>query len=615
MVNGPVSAAALAPLLAAAILATLGTAVAWLWWRRRDPLPGWLALGLLGWALHLAVGLAQAAGPPGLHQRVAVHGLQAFVVVTLLLFCLQLAQWQRPALVRGLLGGAALTPALLYAAAALGAWGPTLAAGRGVLGALVLVAVLALARAALRASRADRLGLAAVGLAGLAAFWHDADAAAAPLLPWAGVLFGGFMARVLADRSLFAAQGLEVENAALAQRLQACRAELQQAVDAMQRARDTAAAADLAKSRFLAAASHDLRQPAHALGLYLATLRGGPLAPPQAEVAERMAASLAALDGMFMALLDVSRIDSGAVQPQWDVVALAPLLRRLADAWGAAAEARGLRLALHLSASDAVTVTDALLLERVLGNLLANAVKFTRRGGVLLACRRRGGHYRIEVWDSGIGLQPADQERVFEAFVQVGNAARDRAAGLGLGLAIVRRLTGLLQLQLTLHSRPGHGSVFFIDGIAPAAATPRAAAVLRSDPPRLAGTTVAVLEDDAEALDALCRLLRMWQCRVLAGGDAPALLRQSRDVPAVVIADLRLADGRQGPDEVGVLLAAWGRQVPCLYVSGETGAAPLRALHEAGATCLAKPLAPARLRAWLEQALAAPAGDGEQSVP
>ncbi len=382
---------------------------------------------------------------------------------------------------------------------------------------------------------------------------------------------------------------------------------------ALDRAQAAAEAADLAKTRFLAAASHDLRQPAHALGLYLATLRSGELAPPQAEVAARMAAALDALQSMFAALLDVSRIDAGSISPQWTLVPLAPLLQRLADEHAAAAEARGLRLALHVADASATSVTDPMLLERVLRNLLTNAVQHTERGGVLLACRRRGGgepgeaaRWRVEVWDSGCGIAPADQERVFQEFQQLAPAAH---GGLGLGLPIARRLAQLLQLRLVLHSRPGRGSVFFIDGLASAGAAPLRAAAARAVLRRLAGAHVALIDDDEDVRRATRGLLQRWECRVQDAADADMLLATGAGRPQALIADLQLADGRSGIAEAQRLFAAWGGPVPLLLVSGDSRAAVPAGL---AADMLAKPASPARLRAWLEEALTTSSDDDER---
>lgn len=397
-------------------------------------------------------------------------------------------------------------------------------------------------------------------------------------------------------------------------RLQLSDAALVEARAQLQLALAAAESAEQSRARFLAAASHDLRQPAHALGLYTAALRAGPLAPEQAEIAERMQGTLAALDGLFAALMDLSRIDAGAVVPQWNTVALAPLLRRIADEWAPQAEAKGLRLALHVADPQAHVVTDPLLLERVVRNLLGNAVKYTAEGGVLLALRMRSdqagtAQLRIEVWDSGVGIPALDQERVFEEFFQRREALADRdnaragLGGLGLGLAIVQRLTRLLQLRVRLQSRPGRGSVFFVEGLTPAGAVPRAAASSRQESRRLVGLSVAVLEDDADVRDAMRRLLQLWGCRVVDAADADTLMAALPAPPQALVADLRLAAGRIGPTEVQRLFVAWGRQVPVLWISGETAPAGLRASLPAAATVLTKPVSPARVRAWLEQRL------------
>jgi signal transduction histidine kinase/CheY-like chemotaxis protein len=441
--------------------------------------------------------------------------------------------------------------------------------------------------------------------------------------PWGALLLLPALALTLwlTHRALRALHAGRNQQADLQQRLASRDAELESARAQLQQALAGAEAADQAKARFLAAASHDLRQPAHALGLYTAALRAGPLAPQQAELAERMQVSLAALDTLFAALMDVSRMDAGAVVPQWDTVALAPLLHRLADEWGPQAEARGLRLALHLSDPGAMTVTDPVLLERVLRNLLANAVKYTSRGGVLLACRLRSSadgqrHHRVEVWDSGDGIAPTEQERVFEEFYQAGtaaNASQGAPSGLGLGLAIVQRLSRLLQLRVNLRSRPGHGSVFMVEGLSPAGVAPQAVAAMRREMRRMAGLRVAVLEDDAEVRDAMRRLLRLWECEVIDGDCAAELQRRLDSPPHAVVADLRLAEGRNGAEELRLLQAGWPAAVPVLWISGETASDGLRSLLPAGAEVLTKPVSPARLRAWLERRM--PVGPATDQSP
>ncbi len=436
-----------------------------------------------------------------------------------------------------------------------------------------------------------------------------AEAVSSSLLVAAGLAAGGvalLLARAWRRRQHWAL----ARERALAERF---RSERDQALRAHAQALDALATAErsaAAQARWLATASHDLRQPAHALGLYLGALQAQAAVradPGAAEVVERMRGSLAALEALLAGALDVSRIDAGAVEPRWQTVALAPLLRRLADEWALPAESRGLRLALHVAPGpddahgrEALTVTDPQLLERVLRNLLANAVKYTPAGGVLLACRLRRSDsgqrlWRIEVWDSGVGIAEADQERVFEEFQQLRPAAA-ASPGQGLGLAIVRRLAGLLQLRVVLHSRPGRGSVFFVEGLVPAGHAPRAVFSERQPPGRLQGLRVAVLDDDEAVRDATLRLLSLWGLQA-----ADALL--PGEVPDALVADLRLRGGdgaEDGPAVVARLQQAWGRRPPVLWVSAEPPSSALVAQLDAEAVVAAKPLSPARLRAWLD---------------
>ncbi len=568
---------------------------------RRIPLPLVITTALAAPTLALAPA-ASGGGFVG-----GAPALVAALLVGLAMSMWMLGEW------RGLAGRGGLVAGALGLAAHL-AWPPgTTPAGletlRWLLLAPALLSLLRLGRVEPATQWRLSLGVAALCLVVAAA--QEARAAttavSAVWMPAAGLLFA-IVAGWVWHRHLQAQLAQRAaRDAAVQQQLQAQSAELADTRLQMHRAVEAAEVAAQAKSSFLAAASHDLRQPAHALGLYTAALRAGPLAPAQAEIASRMQASLAALDTMFAALLDVSRMDAGAVTPQWDTVSLAPLLHRLALEWAPQAEARGLRLAVHVSDPLALTVTDPLLLERVLRNLLANAVKYTQQGGALLACRARTAAdgalgWRVEVWDTGIGIAPSEQERVFEEFYQVAKPGRERGQGLGLGLAIVKRLVRLLQLRLAMHSVPGRGSVFLLSGLASAGPASRRAAAARQAGRQLQGLGVAVLEDDADVRDAMHRLLTLWGCRVLEGSDAQDLLRQDAAGVAVqaLVADVRLAQGRLGPQEARVLAAAWGRAVPLLLVSGETGSEALQAMQEAGHLVLAKPVSPARLRAWLE---------------
>ena len=366
--------------------------------------------------------------------------------------------------------------------------------------------------------------------------------------------------------------------------------------------------ASLAKTRFLAAASHDLRQPVQALAMYMAALQREALNPVQAGMVERMAQSLAALGGMFDALLDISRLDAGIVPVDLQPLPLRPLLWRLHDELAPTAAARGLAWRLHLPRGAALLLTrsDAVLLERCLRNLLDNALKYTEQGGVLLALRRHGPaaapRWRLQVFDTGIGMTPEVQARVFEEFYQADNPERDRTRGLGLGLAIVQRLLRLLGHPLQLRSSPGRGSGLTLDLPAlPEPALPTTPAASQGPDRALC---VMVVDDDADVRDSLVALLERWGHQVLAGPDDAALLLawQQAGRPAVhaVLADLRLRGTLTGVAVVQRLRTALGPRLPALLITGDIAPDRLTLLRDSGLPWLPKPVMPMRLRSWLQ---------------
>ena len=378
--------------------------------------------------------------------------------------------------------------------------------------------------------------------------------------------------------------------------------------------------ASLAKTRFLAAASHDLRQPVQALAMYMAALQREALTPAQAGMVERMAQSLAALGGMFDALLDISRLDAGIVPVDLQPLALRPLLWRLHDELKPSAAARGLAWRLHLprlpvlqglpgrpnDAALLLTRSDAVLLERCLRNLLDNALKYTAQGGVLLALRRHGPaaapRWRLQVIDTGIGMTPEVQARVFEEFYQADNPERDRTRGLGLGLAIVQRLLRLLGHPLQLRSRAERGSCLSLDLPALSEPAPQATPAAAPGPDR--ALCVMVVDDDADVRDSLVALLERWGHQVLAGPDDPALLQawQQAGRPAVhaVLADLRLRGSLTGVAVVQRLRATLGSRLPALVITGDIAPDRLTLLRDSGLPWLPKPVMPMRLRSWLQ---------------
>jgi signal transduction histidine kinase/CheY-like chemotaxis protein len=369
-------------------------------------------------------------------------------------------------------------------------------------------------------------------------------------------------------------------------------------------ARAAAEAANRGKSQLLAAASHDLRQPLHALGLYTAALAVRAAGTEMKPLVRSVQGAVAALEGQFEQLLDLSRLEVGGFAPAWTRVALAPLFARVLAELQPLAADKG--LALRARASTHAVVSDAALLERVIRNLACNALRYTRNGGVLLVARRHGDAVAIDVVDTGIGIAPADCARIFEEFYQVHSSSTPAHGGMGLGLAIVRRLAVLLRHEVAVTSREGRGSRFRVT--APAAAgLPRPLRLQdTARPPRpggcgvLEGSVVAVIDDDTAALDAMGVLFETWGAEVVGASDTTALLARVGGLeryPDLVVADLRLADGQNGVHAVHRLRDALGVRIPGLIVSGDTSAHADAMVRAAGFTLLGKPVVPDVLHA------------------
>ena len=357
--------------------------------------------------------------------------------------------------------------------------------------------------------------------------------------------------------------------------------------------KDVAEAANLAKSRFLAAASHDLRQPIHAMNLYLGAFGQIELPSRAVSMLAKVRQCAQIMDEMFRTLLDISELDAGAVRPQIGAFALTPMLARARLEFEPQARAKGLELRVRRSAE--YVRSDPVLVERILRNLISNAIRYTERGRVVVGCRRRGNAVRICVYDTGLGIGPNDQQLVFEEFYQVGNRERDRSKGLGLGLAIVQRLTRLLSAPLTFRSQLGKGSLFAFDlELAEEVAAPRVHLAPRSSDSRnLAGVLVVVVDDEELILDAAQNLLEQWGCEVItavSGASALRSLASSARAPDVVICDYRLRDQETGVSVVEAIRNEFNGDVPALLLTGDTDPAHLRKIAASGIAVLHKPL-------------------------
>ncbi|MBQ0958231.1 hypothetical protein KAK06_04615 [Ideonella sp. 4Y11] len=371
------------------------------------------------------------------------------------------------------------------------------------------------------------------------------------------------------------------------------------------------AQADAAKTRFLAAASHDLRQPLHALSLQSAMFERLLTEPAQHALLGEMNSCVQALRSMLDSLLDLSRAETGEVHARPAPLDLRALLLRLASEHQPQAEARGLLLSLRVSSAlPPAALSDALLLETLLRNLLGNALKYTTEGTVLL-CARAGRDgtgqpvWRLQVRDSGIGIAPGHQQAIFEPFVQLDNPSRQRHRGQGLGLAIVQRLARALDHPLSLRSAPGRGSCFElrVPGHAESLALPGAAG---GPLPALPGPLhLAVIDDDAANRHALGGWLRTLGCVVTDGDDAADIERQLAGQPPLdaLIVDLQLgpAAGGDGSQQIDHLRQHAGRPLPALVVSGDTRAATQARLQALGLAWLSKPVEALALHRWLQR--------------
>jgi signal transduction histidine kinase len=389
----------------------------------------------------------------------------------------------------------------------------------------------------------------------------------------------------------------------MASRLQESYATLEHKVEERTRQLEVA---NQAKSRFLATASHDLRQPLHALGLFVAQLHGRTRADDRKRIVAGIEAALSATNELFNALLDISKLDSGVLTSKLTNFPVTQLLKRIETTFTGVAREKG--LALRIVSSDAWVRSDVILLERIASNLVSNAIRYTSSGGVLVGCRRRGEALRIEVWDTGAGIPRDQQQLIFSEFYRLHHSDGDQGGGLGLGLAIVDRLGRLLKHPVEIKSVLGQGSRFSIAVPTvrrPAVAVkPKGAAPTRFLAP--SGRLVVVIDDDPLVLEGMGGLIRSWGCSVVTGNTDSAVLAglaKYDDPPDVIISDYHLRDGGTGLEAITRLRDALTATIPAFLMSGDTNPNPLRDARANGYSLLHKPVEPAVLRALLAQVL------------
>jgi signal transduction histidine kinase len=379
---------------------------------------------------------------------------------------------------------------------------------------------------------------------------------------------------------------------------------LERSNEALVAAKEEAENANRSKTRFLAAASHDLLQPLNAARLSASALADLPLGPEAAAISGQIERGLQIIEDLIKTLLDISKLDAGVVRPAIKPVGLGELLAGIVASFRPFAERKGLRLALR--GPDLVVASDPMLLQRILQNLVSNAIRYTRQGGVLVAVRRRGDACRIEVLDTGCGIAPAEQDLVFEEFFRGGAEGEGGEPGLGLGLSIVRRMAQALGHPLALASRVGRGTRMTLT--VPVSPTPPERAVPAVPvTTRLTGARVLVVENDPPTADALERLLRAWDAEVsvhrdLAGVEAAC--GAGLGLPDLLILDYHLDNGACGLDVATRLRARTGSRPPVIVTTADHSPEIEAQVAALGGHLVHKPVRPAQLRALLTYLLA-----------
>ena len=384
-----------------------------------------------------------------------------------------------------------------------------------------------------------------------------------------------------------------------------------------QSARHEAEVANRAKTQFFTAASHDLRQPLHAMGLFAEALRQRVAQrddqPEVAQLVNSINESVDALEELFSELLDITRIDSGGVEVHPQHFLIGDIFRKLRLHFEPSAFEKG--LALRLRGGTQAVRADPLLVERILRNLVSNAIRYTNDGSVLVSCRARGEAMLLQVWDTGVGIREQERVHIFEEFYQVPNTVAvtaEQRKGLGLGLAIVKRLAALMKAPLTVRSRPGHGTVFTLE--LPRGRMPQISAeaipALGRTALTLAGRLVVIVEDESAVRSGLEVLLRGWGADIVAFDSVAATAAWTASVaaaglkPDLLIVDYRLEEGKTGVDAIKVLRTRFGAGLPAILVTGSTMSNHDHEAHLHDFHLLIKPVLANKLRAMIAFKLA-----------
>lgn len=372
-------------------------------------------------------------------------------------------------------------------------------------------------------------------------------------------------------------------------------------IEQLQRKKLEAEQANLAKSKFLSAASHDLRQPVHAQGLYIAELDDYIDNPRGRMVLAGLENSVHALRQLLDSVLDIAKLDAGVVSLHKQDIPVESLFEEIRAVFAPQYMDQG--IALRTTHTSAIVNSDRNLLAQILRNLVANALRYTLKGRVLIGCRQRDKHIRIEVWDTGIGISPEQTDSIFNEFYQVGNAERDREKGLGLGLAIVRRICELLEYRISVHSVPNKGSMFRVE--VPVGLTAPSIDNSPSEQADLKGVSIVLIENELQVLNAMLGLLKHWGCHVLDAASAEVAIKKLVDwphQPEVIVTDYRLHGRETGITAIEQIRNMLSIELPAIIITGDTAPERIQEAFRNGHPVLHKPVSSDLLRANIAQA-------------
>ena len=377
-------------------------------------------------------------------------------------------------------------------------------------------------------------------------------------------------------------------------------------IEQLQIKNQVAEKASAEKSRFLAAASHDLRQPLHAQMLLVDELKSMVKTEQCARTVAKLESSMNAMNGLFNELLDISKLDACTIKPNITEFPVSDLLAELALDFTQLAKNNGLPFRIH--PSSFIIRSDQALLSRILRNLVSNAIRYTPKGGVLVGCRRRKKSVLIQIWDTGLGIPNSEQKHIFDEFYQLNNPERDRNKGLGLGLAIVARLSNLLQHKIRIESKIKKGSVFSIEVPLASGRTVQPKTSKENEAAHLdiTGLNVLLVEDDELILSTMRELFEKWGCNVCAASSLDNAMNHLGSLISrldLIIADYRLREKTTGIQVIDKLESALNRKVPAIIVTGDTSPQILQEINQSGRYVLHKPVTPQKLRQFISEVL------------